>query len=558
MKKAKGLIQKALAGFLCVIIGAGITVGYWQVNVQSAAAEEVTEITSEAASAEEVTEIISEAASEETVSSDFPEISGEEGITDIVSESVMEPEDEDGISETVTEVTTEAEAFDINEELSIEVVPADNEEDMEPEEVTEDVPEEVTAVEITWSSPREFVSRLYEVFLGRPADTSGLEFWTGKLERQEMGAANVAYSIIFSSESRQNNMSDEEFCLTTFDLLYNKDMTLYSDVYMRYLQEGLSREFVVRCMTDFSEFSRICEKYGMKSGLIRNLSQPRDQYPELTRFVSRLYTEALGRPGEEDGLNYWCDGLMNKGFSTYTVANFFINSPEFKNKNLSDEEYVKTLYRTFFGREYDQEGLDFWTGRLATGTSRAYVLNFFEYSWEFFDIVTYFNIKSSAELWIDERNLILNSIADPRAKAAILYALDRKGYPYSQELRNTGAYYDCSSLVYYSWQYAGVDLRYRGSNTAASIAQGLVTSGKQIHPSTVRDLQPGDLIFSTGADNNRYMGISHVAMYMGSGRVIETPVVESIGAPSGVGRTYIDDESLNYLINEHGYIVCRP
>lgn len=511
MNRKTGWIQTTLTGIMCVVMGAGMAGSYWGTNVQRVAAEEITEITVEASSEEEIAGISSDVFEEE--------------ITGNVSEVLTEPEDMENI---LTDEDSEA-------------VP----------ELIGDMPEPVTAAK--WTTPQEFVSQLYEVFLGRPADDSGLEFWTGKIQRQEMGAANVAYCIIFSNESKIGAMSDEEFCTKAYRLFYNRDINSSDmNTYKRYLNDGLSREFVLQSISDKYEFSTLCQQYGMYRGLIRNLPQPRDQYPELTRFMNRLYTQALDRQGEEGGLNYWCEGVINKSFSPYTVANFFINSPEFMNKNLSDEEYVKTLYRTFFGREYDQEGLDYWMGRLAAGTSRAYVQNFFEYSWEFYDIVYYFNIRSEAELWVDERNLILNSIADPSAKAAILYALDRVGYPYSQALRNTGSYYDCSSLVYYSWQYAGVDVSYRGSNTAASIAQGMVTTGKQIHATSVSELQPGDLIFWTGSDNNRYMGIWHVAMYMGAGRVIETPV------NGAVGRTYVDDSLLRYEVEEGKWIVCRP
>lgn len=564
MKKQKGWMQRTFAGIMCVMIGAGMAGSYWCSNGQTVSAEELTELISEAEQEEGTVDIGTDSFEEAAVSDIIPDIFGEDTSSDAMSdisgeEMIPNTSEEELPTDIVTEDITETELTDIEseetEDLSIE-----DEAVSEPEEVTDEVPEPVTAMVTTWKSPREFVSRLYEIFLGRPADTSGLEFWTGKLERQEIGAANVAYSIIFSTESRQSSMTDEEFCQSAYALSYNEKIERVTgsdiDVYIRYLQQGFSREFVLRDMTDWS-FSLLCKDYGMLAGRI-NVQQPRDQNVELTRFVNRLYTEALGRPGEEGGLNYWCDGLMNKGFSPYTVANYFINSPEFTNKNLSNEEYVKTLYRTFFGREYDMEGLNFWMGRLATGTSKAYVLNFFEHSWEFFEIVSYFGVRSEAELWIDERNLILNSIADQRAKAAILYALDRKGYPYSQELRNTGAYFDCSSLVYYSWQYAGVDLRYRGSNTAASIAEGLVASGKQIHPASLRDLQPGDLIFTTGGNNGRYMGITHVAMYMGSGRVIETPVIEHIGDTAGVGRTYMDDSGLKYRVENMGYIICRP
>ena len=47
----------------------------------------------------------------------------------------------------------------------------------------------------------------------------------------------------------------------------------------------------------------------------------------------------------------------------------------------------------------------------------------------------------------DEINAILNEITDSRQKTVCSYALHRVGFPYSQDLRDSGNYYDCSSFV---------------------------------------------------------------------------------------------------------------
>ena len=41
-------------------------------------------------------------------------------------------------------------------------------------------------------------------------------------------------------------------------------------------------------------------------------------------------------------------------------------------------------------------------------------------------------------------------IPEGKAKKACDYAFHRVGYPYSQDLRHSGSYYDCSSLAYYA------------------------------------------------------------------------------------------------------------
>lgn len=112
----------------------------------------------------------------------------------------------------------------------------------------------------------------------------------------------------------------------------------------------------------------------------------------------------------------------------------------------------------------------------------------------------------------------LSTIPNGLAKDACDYALHRVGYPYSQEYRDSGEYYDCSSLAYYSWKSAGIDISYGGATTAAAEGQGLEEKGKIV---SYEEIQPGDLIFYSYCANGRYKNISHVAIYVGNGKVVE-------------------------------------
>jgi cell wall-associated NlpC family hydrolase len=126
--------------------------------------------------------------------------------------------------------------------------------------------------------------------------------------------------------------------------------------------------------------------------------------------------------------------------------------------------------------------------------------------------------NSISSLTNTEIEAIVSSIADPTQKETVSFALSKVGYPYSQAYRDTGNYYDCSSLAYYSWKTAGVDISFGGATTAAAEAQGLDEAGKSI---TEADLQPGDLIFYSYTTNGRYKNISHVGIYTGNGKMVE-------------------------------------
>ena len=101
---------------------------------------------------------------------------------------------------------------------------------------------------------------------------------------------------------------------------------------------------------------------------------------------------------------------------------------------------------------------------------------------------------------------------------AVKNALTRRGKPYSQAKRDSGDYYDCSSLTYYSYKEAGITLSYHGSNTAASQGQLLSDRGCEV---AYEDIQPGDLIFYSFTRNGRYRNISHVAIYAGNGYLVD-------------------------------------
>ncbi len=75
---------------------------------------------------------------------------------------------------------------------------------------------------------------------------------------------------------------------------------------------------------------------------------------------------------------------------------------------------------------------------------------------------------------------------------------------------------DCSSLAYYAWQSAGVDISYMGYTYAAAEAAGLAE--KQV---TNGELQPGDLVFYSYTKNGRYKNISHVGIYIGDSKMVE-------------------------------------
>jgi len=117
---------------------------------------------------------------------------------------------------------------------------------------------------------------------------------------------------------------------------------------------------------------------------------------DVEAFVTRFYQQCLGRNPDTPGLNGWVDALINGTLCGADVANGFIFSEEFINRNTSNEEFVTILYRAFFGREPDTPGYNGHVNGLYNGVSRQAILNGFINSQEFTNLCATYGINSSS------------------------------------------------------------------------------------------------------------------------------------------------------------------
>lgn len=239
---------------------------------------------------------------------------------------------------------------------------------------------------------RAFVTRLYDKCLNRQPDGPGLQDWSNRLIQGSMSGTRVAYGFVFSDEYKSQNTSNDAYIETLYRVFLDRGSDPVGKAnWLDALNQGVSREYVFHGFAESQEFTQICASYGIIRGT-QTLTQPRDQNLGVTSFVTRLYKQALGRGADEDGLNNWCNQILSGQMTPETVAENFIYSQEFENKHLSNEEYVKVLYRTFLGREADSAGQANWISQLNAGTSRSDVLHGFSRSVEFRNIMSQYGL----------------------------------------------------------------------------------------------------------------------------------------------------------------------
>ena len=85
--------------------------------------------------------------------------------------------------------------------------------------------------------------------------------------------------------------------------------------------------------------------------------------------IARLYFASFGRIPDRNGLDYWTKRLVATDRTKMTleqIADSFVNSTEFKNKfgSLSNENFVKQIYKQVLGRDVDPSGLSFYKTKL--------------------------------------------------------------------------------------------------------------------------------------------------------------------------------------------------
>ena len=337
----------------------------------------------------------------EETSEDIPVVNTEETVEEVNEEELPQEEMiEEEESEVVEEETT---LKDIEEDTTSEEI---EEEPLVEEIIIEEVVEEVEVVKEvakttttnetpkttskyakiknTEASINGFVVRLYRIALTREPDEKGFDYWTKGIKNKSISGAMALRGFFLSEEMKNRKLSNEEFVKSLYRVALNREAEKGGLQYWTdRLNVKMTRESVIKGFVDSKEFGELCKKYKVNRGSINSPNNYRDKNYNVTAFVSRMYTKALGRNSDISGLEYWCSSLLNKSGTGASLVEGFFFSKEFTNKKLSNEEFVKTAYRTILNREADEKGLKHWTGKLKEGATRRSILSGFVSSKEF-------------------------------------------------------------------------------------------------------------------------------------------------------------------------------
>ena len=266
--------------------------------------------------------------------------------------------------------------------------------------MTEDLEAKKNASKTPTELIKEFVTRCYRIILSREPEQEGLDYWTQKLASGEMTAAEIINSFVYSNEFQSKHLSYED----SVEVLYTVMLDRASDAggkayWVSVLQAGNPFGAIINGFCNSDEFTGICAGYGIKPGSVDTNGQAQAPAPapaadmnKIRAFVTRNYRVILGREPDADGLNYWAQRLASGEATAAEIINGFVESIEFRGKNLSYGDQVEVLYQVMLDRGSDADGKAYWMSMLNGGNPLAAVINGFCNSIEFKGICTEYGI----------------------------------------------------------------------------------------------------------------------------------------------------------------------
>jgi len=245
----------------------------------------------------------------------------------------------------------------------------------------------------------DFVSRLYTYVLEREADPNGLAGWTEALQNGDATGTEVAKGFIMSDEFLNKEMTNEEFVQILYRSFFGREAASNEvAAWVEYLNQGYRKSYIFAGFANSVEFGSLCEVYDVEEGSVHvtvSEQQPglSDEEYNTWLFVERLYTEVLGRTPDVGGLGAWAGYLQDGTYTGAEVAEGFILSNEFENKDVSNEEYVQVMYNAFFGRKAGQAEVDAWVDVMENQYDKRYVFAGFANSTEFGNLCDDYEIE---------------------------------------------------------------------------------------------------------------------------------------------------------------------
>ncbi len=214
-----------------------------------------------------------------------------------------------------------------------------------------------------------YVMYLYHTVLDREPEKEGLLYWTKRLKEGDSAASVAKGFFVITHELQSKNLSNEDYIKKIFVTLYQREPLPGELAYWTKLldEEALNRNLIFDKLVYTNEFIKLAKSYNLK---------PFDEDEMLYSRIESLYYLILGRKASYGEVMYWVSSIKEGAISYEDIVRSFFNSKEFKDKNVSDIDFIKAAYRSILNREPESAGFRYWQHRLQEGMSREELIDY--------------------------------------------------------------------------------------------------------------------------------------------------------------------------------------
>lgn len=210
-----------------------------------------------------------------------------------------------------------------------------------------------------------FVASLYHSVLNRTPNRSEVSYWVSRVDGEEMTGVELTRHFVNSQEFQNRGYTNEEYVDKLYEVYLGRPSEASGKAYwVSLLKAGTTRLRLAEMIGNCPEFELVCARYGMAQG--SHSMEYAKLYPKIVEFTTRYYNGLMNREPDEEGLEYWTKSMILGERTASDLTRGFINSPEFRNQNISKDDFVEGLYQIYMGRPSDPEGKAYWVGRLGS------------------------------------------------------------------------------------------------------------------------------------------------------------------------------------------------
>ena len=250
-----------------------------------------------------------------------------------------------------------------------------------------------------------FVSHFYTYCLNRNGDPKGLNDWTSALIEKRHNGVSILEGFIYSQEFENKNLSNDDFVEVLYRALLGRSSDSEGKItWVNRLDEGVSKDYVLAGFVYSTEFTKLCESYGIERGDL-TITESRDKNADLTAYIQYLFNSCFDRKASADELNDWTNNIMNGGMIAEELTLSFFNSDSYIHKNSDDLTFIKDVYSILLKREASSNDIETWGERIKN-TSRIEVIKQFAASEEYKAICVKVGVPTVRSGWVKEGDSI--------------------------------------------------------------------------------------------------------------------------------------------------------